>query len=292
MKSDRPYFQYRSLSRNLVVFSSLLLLSSCTSLVSSFVIKPTISNLQKQTDLQLACDGGPSYLLMIDSLISSKPDDPSLLQVGAEAYSSYLGTLAECGAKQGRLKAIASKARLYGTTILAQQLPIGSGDSLEQLDIALKNVTVDQVDSFFWAGAAWTSWVLQQHGSPSAMIELVKIEKIMLRLAELDESFANGSIHLILGSYYGAKPELIGGKPELAKKYFERGLNLSKRLYLPLQTAYAQTYCRMTMNQELHDQLLEEVIAFPLDQSPDFALANQVAKSKARKLLEEKFFEE
>lgn len=292
MKSVRFHSKPISLFALLMLLLSACLLTSCSSLINSFFVEPAVSNLQKQTDFRLVCEGGPSYLLMVDSLIDSDPEDPSLLMIGAKAYSAYLSVLAECSAGQERLAAISDKARLYGTALLSRQLPIAPGDSIEVLDKALKAATACDVELLFWGTAAWTSWVFQQQGSPASMADLVKIEKIMLTLVELDETFGDGSIHLVLGSYYGAKPKLIGGKPALAKEYFEKGLSLSERRYLPLQTAYAQTYCRMTMNKKLHDNLLKEVIAFPLRDAPEHALANQVAKAKAYKLLKENFFDE
>jgi len=260
--------------------------------LNSFVIEPAVENLQKQTDYRLVCEGGPSYLLLIDSLIDADPKDPALMTIGAKAYSAYLSVLQECGVEQERLNAIATKAKEYGTALLGQQLPITPGDSMEALAEALAIATTNDIEHLFWGTAAWSSWVYQQRGSPASMADLVKIEQIMLQLVKLDETFADGSIHLFLGSYYGARPELFGGKPAVAKTHFERGLHLSKRRYLPLQTAYAQTYCRMTMNRELHNVLLNEVIAFPLHNAPEHALANQVSKVKAAKLLKENFFAE
>lgn len=267
-------------------------LCSCSSLINSVFIEPSVSNLQKQTDIHLVCEGGPSYLLMIDSLIDGDPDNSELLTLGAKAYSGYLTALTECGRSRARLQAIAAKARLYGVKRLAKRLPVKPKEPLESLDQTLTTLSVSEVEPLFWSTAAWTSWVFQQQGSPASMADLVKIEKIMLRLVELDESFGNGAMHLILGSYYGAKPKMIGGKPQLAADYFERGLVISKRQYLPLHVAYAQTYCRMTLNRNLHDNLLREVIDFKLHKAPEHALANQVAKIKAKKLMEENFFGE
>jgi hypothetical protein len=56
------------------------------------------------------------------------------------------------------------------------------------------------------------------------------------------------------------------------------------------QVLYAATYSRMVFDQELHDNLLEEVLAFDLDQVPDNRLSNQIAKRRARELLDENFF--
>jgi hypothetical protein len=46
------------------------------------------------------------------------------------------------------------------------------------------------------------------------------------------------------------------------------------------------------MDQELHDQLLKEVLAFPQDSAPEFGLSNQIAVSKAKRLLKENYFGE
>lgn len=292
MRPNNFCYKYTSLPLLLAVLFPLLALCSCSSLFSSFVIEPAVTSLQKQTDFQLVCEGGPSYLLLVDSLIDSDPEDTTLLTIGAKAYSAYLSTLVECGTERERLKVIAGKARLYGTALLGKRLPIAPGHSLEELDQALRTVSSEEVDSLFWGTAAWTSWVFQQRGSPDSLADIVKIERILSTLIKKDETVGNGAMHLILGSYYAAKPKSIGGKPLLAQSFFEKGLHLSNRHYLPLQTAYAQTFCRMTMNKKLHDELLNEVINFPLQQAPEFALANQVAKAKAAKLLKENFFDE
>lgn len=292
MKVNQFYFSPARTIQSVIIIGALFLLTSCSSLLNSFVIEPTVSNLQKQTDFQLVCEGGASYLLMIDSLIESDRNDSKMLILGAKAYSAYLAALSECGANGARLNTIASKGRLYGKKLLHNILPIEPGESLELLDKALDTLATKDIEQVFWGAAAWTQWIYQQQGSPAAMADLVKIEKIMLRLVELDETYGDGAIQLILGSYYGSKPEILGGKPVLARKYFERGLDLSKRRYLPLQAAYAETYCRMTMNSQLHEDLLQEVISFPLEKAPEFTLVNQVAKAKAQKLLQENFFDE
>ena len=292
MKADRSSSSSVSWPMLFLFAAFLPLFSSCSSLLNSYLVEPAIVNLQKQTDYRLVCEGGAAYLLMVDSLIASDPDDPALLLMGAKTYSAYVTVLAECGAQPQRLRTKTTKARRYGTTLLAQLVPIGPGDSLENLDRALRTMTKDEVEPLFWGATAWTTWVARQRGSPDSLADLVKIEAIMLRLLELDEGFENGSIHLVLGSYYGARPKMIGGRPEQARTHFERGLELSNRSYLPLQTAYAEHYCRMTLNRELHDKLLHEVVDFPLQKAPGQALANQVAKVRARKLLEENFFDE
>jgi hypothetical protein len=46
------------------------------------------------------------------------------------------------------------------------------------------------------------------------------------------------------------------------------------------------------MDQELHDRLLQEVLAFQLDSAPEFGLSNRIAMNRARRLLDENYFQD
>jgi hypothetical protein len=256
-------------------------------------MRPAIGNLQQQTDVNLVCEGAPAYLLMIDSMLVSSPKNCDLLLSGAQSYSAYAMALEECGgADDQRIEPIAGKAKLYGIRLLSRYLPINDGQDYDALDRKLANLGRSDVSNIFWGTFGWLTWVKSQQGSPEAIADLVLIEKIMARLLEIDESYQGGSIHLFFGSYYAAKPEMFGGRPELSKMHFEKALLLSKRRFLLTQTTYAETLARTTMDQELHDRLLKEVLAFPLDSAPEFGLSNQIAVNKAKRLLKENYFGE
>ncbi len=275
---------------SLVILLGLVLLtSSCTSLITSVAIKPAVSNLQKQSDINLVCEGASSYLLMIDSLIESDPTNKELLKIGTQSYSGSIAALNSCGAPPERLKTLSEKAGRYGKTLLSTMLPIGEGNS-EFFDAELKKRSAADAYSLFWGSYGWLTWIEQQQGSPAAMADLVTIEKIMERLLEIDDTVEQGGSHLFFGVLYGSKPKMIGGDPERSRSHFERALEISNRSFLMAQTLYAATYSRMVFNRELHDSLLEEVIDFELDQAPDNRLSNQIAKRRAEELLEENFF--
>ncbi len=271
-------------------------LSSCSSLMTT-AIQPAIGNLQQQTDINLVCDGFPAYLLMIDSMLVSSPKSRYLLRSGAQSYSGYAAALEECDRDDNhRIAPIAEKAKLYGLRLLRLYLPLGMGQSIgqkyEALDRELAKLGRRDVPDIFWGSFGWITWVKYQKGSPEAVADVVLIEKIMARLLELDESYQGGAIHLFFGTYYAAKPAMFGGRPDLSTMHFEKALELGKRKFLLTQTTYAETLARTTMDQELHDRLLNEVLAFPLDSAPEFGLSNQIAKNKAKRLLLEKYFGE
>ncbi len=285
-----PKVKATSLGRVLLLCCMTLFLSSCTSLVTTTLVEPTVDNLQKQTDLDLVCQGAPAYLLMIDSMIASDPHSVDLLQVGSQAYSGYLAAMGECGFAAARMNAIAEKARLYGTRLLAELLPIGPGVPAGKLEARLAAMRTSQVPRLFWGAMAWLSWIREQQGAPAAMADLVTVKKLMHRLLELDDTYQAGSVHLFFGAYYASRPPMLGGDPAKSRYHFEKALAISHRQFLLVQTTYAETLARQLFDQKLHDRLLHEVLDFPIGSAPDFALSNQIAKRKAKQLLDENYF--
>jgi hypothetical protein len=268
-------------------------LSACSTLVTT-ALQPAVGNIQQQTDINLVCEGIPAYLLMIDSMLVSSPKNKYLLLSGAQSYSAYAMALEECGGVgDKRIEPITDKAKLYGRRLLRHYLPSTTeGQDYQALDQELAKLDRSDVPDVFWGTFGWLTWVKDQKGSPESIADIVLIEKIMARLLQLDESYQGGSIHLFFGAYYAAKPTMFGGRPDLSKIHFEKALQLSKRKFLMIQTTYAETLAKATLDQKLYDQLLKEVIAFPLDSAPEFGLSNQIAKHRAKRLLTEDYFGE
>lgn len=277
--------------RCLVILAPLLL-GGCTSLLTNSIVAPTVDNLQRQTDLELVCQGAPAYLLMIDSMIAQQPTNRDLLKIGAQSYTGYATALTECGTDKKRLGAITAKGRLYGRQLLAKSLPLTADATDQQMTAGLADLGKGQVPALFWGSMAWLTWIQQQGGSAEALTDLVVLEKTMARLLELDEGYQAGSIHLFLGAYLAARPAMLGGDPPAGKEHFDRALAIAERRFLLIQVTYAETYARQVFDRRLHDALLQEVLQFDIGSAPEFALSNQIAKRKAERLLAEDFFAE
>jgi TRAP transporter T-component len=264
------------------------LLNGCARMVSESLLGPTMTNLSRQTDIDLVCEGSPAFLLMLDSMVAANPEDQTLLLHATKAFGGYATALDVCGNPK-RAATVSSKAKLYGMSLLWDCDPLKSTCtvSLPELEQTLAGLGKADVERLFWAGNGWATWVRYQAGSPQSLMELPQLEQIMLRVLELDESYYHGGAHIFLGAYYGAKPPLLGGKPELSRHHFERALSLSNRQFLPTLVLYAQTYARMAFDRELFVSLLQEVLDFPLESQPTSGLANKVAKRNAGRLLDE-----
>ena len=272
-----PLHIYRIITGLLAAGSSIFIFS-CTSMLTSTVIDPAVSNMQRQQDVDLVCEGTPAYLLMIDSLVESNPANVKLLLTGTKAYSGAITALQSCGSPQHRIETISEKTKDYGKRLINE---VQSGN----------HFSVSDAEYLFWGAFGWLTWIQQQQGSPESMADLIFVEKIMANILKFDETIENGSVHVFFGALYGSKPAMLGGDFERSRRHFERALEISNRAFLPVHTTFAETYCRMTFNKELHDALLQETLDFPIEQAPENTLVNQIAKRKAKKLLDEGFFD-
>lgn len=281
---------FQSLAKGFLLIVSAVSLSSCTSLLTDKLMNPVVDNLQKQTDVELVCEGAPSFLLMLDSMTAAKPEDKAMLINAAKSYTGYVAALNTCEPGSRRLEALNEKGALYGRQLLSLSIPVDG--KTEELDEALSHLTKKDVPGLFWGSAAWIGWIQQQEGSPESMVVMNTVKKVMEKILLLNPGYQDGGAHLFMGTYLASVPAMLGGKPEEARMHFEQALQITDRQALMIQVAYAQTYCRTTMNKELHDSLLQEVLDFPIASDPSRTLTNQIAKRQAEKLLQEDFFME
>lgn len=251
---------------------------------SPFNLSTLTTNLNRQTDLDLVCEGAPAYLLMLDSLLVEHPDNYKLQLGGVQVYTSYAGAVGECGHPE-RVDAMTVKARTYGLALLHKETGITPEMTFPELAAALTKVDKGEVGPLFWGGYGWALWIAGQDGSPAALVDLLRVEQMMLRVVALDDTYFRGGAHLFLGINYGSRPLLYGGNPELARQHFERALAINDRAFLPVQVAYAQYYAKSQFDRELYQKLLEEVLAFDPAKAPELTLSNLVAQRQARRLL-------
>ncbi|MCK4837722.1 MAG: hypothetical protein KAS94_02910, partial [Desulfobulbaceae bacterium] len=177
--------------------------------------------------------------------------------------------------------------RKYGLRLLLDTTGIKQTDTIDEISDKLQASDRDSVEALFWGAYGWANWISFQQGAPAAVIDLPKVEMIMKRVVDLDETFYNGGAHLFLGIYYTLKPAIYGGDPDASRSHFKKALAISDNRFLPIQVAYANNYAKMVFDRQLHAKLLEEVLSFDLGTAPSLTLSNLVAQKQARKLLSE-----
>ena len=233
--------------------------------------------------------GIPSYLILLDSMIYSRPDDMALLMAAARLYGAYAGTLVD---EPERAKRLTQRARKYAAKALCQELPSIcrlQDKPFEQFKHAVDNADRSNIEPLYVYGVAWAGWLQARTDDWAALAELPKIKYIFKRLTTMDAGYDKGRAQLYLAVMGSQIPANLGGKPEQARLHFEKAIQYSGGKDLIIKVKYARHYARLVFNQELHDKLLKEVLSAD-PQVPKLTLSNVMAQQEARKLQSDDFF--
>lgn len=247
----------------------------------------------RQSDLKLVREGTPAYLMLMDGMIGTWPDNDRLLLAGAQGYSSFASAFVEDQDKEYAML-LYGKAKHYALRSLEKR---GFKDplhrSFDDFREGLKDLGKRDVPYLFWAATCWASWVSLNLDSMDAMAELPRVEWMMSKVLELDEGFYYGGAHLFMGVWFASRPRMAGGDLRKAQEHFLRALNLGQGKFLVAYVYYANYYARKAMDKDLFVSSLTKVIETPADIAVELTLVNTVAKQKARELLDhtEEYFE-
>jgi hypothetical protein len=91
-------------------------------------------------------------------------------------------------------------------------------------------------------------------------------------------------VYVYLGILATIRPSALGGEPEKGRAAFERAIELSYGKDLNAKFEYARGYARLLYKRELHDKLLNEVMAADPN-VPGYTLTNVLAQRDAAELL-------
>ncbi len=232
-------------------------------------------------------DGLPAYLLLLDSLIAGNKDDArsaSTLLAAARLNSAYAGNFT--GDDKPRAQRLGHKALDYARRAVCQRdQPLCAALDGGPDAFAAQVAACSDVEGMYVLAASWAGF-LQSHSEQwDAIADLPKIQSLLERVVQLDPVHDHGQAYVYLGVLNSVRPEAVGGKPELGRSYFEKAIALSQGHNLYAKTLYAEFYARLVFNQELHDKLLNEVLAAD-PKTTGFTLTNVLAQDRARKLLE------
>jgi hypothetical protein len=264
---------------------ALLFSGGCVVSVVGGMASDTLSAaILNQDDPAIVRSGLPAYLLVVDGFIIQSPDNSGLLSAGAQLFALYGSRFAEDTAHGLVLTA---KSRRYGErAICLEHEPACNWSGLEYDRFVAELAEVDrrQTDVLYAYTVSWLSHLDATSSDWTAVGELPWVQAAMNRVLELDETYDDGGVHVYLGILNSLRPPALGGQPDVAKAHFERAIELSNGTDLSAKVEYARRYGRMMFDQELHDRLLNEVIAAPAE-VPGRTLFNVLAKRDAEELL-------
>lgn len=255
---------------------------------STAILKNTALAINEEEDLDIAEKAIASQLKMLEGMIKSDPGNHEIILLATRGFCSYAFSFIEDYDKE-KAKIFYKRGLNYGLQFLSAKKSYA--DALEKggkaLQLELDKTDGQDVPLLFWTAYCWGSLINLSRNSPEALSALPKVEKMMKRVLELNEGYYFGSVCLYFGVFYGSLPPMLGGKPEKSKYYFERALEVAQGKFLMAYVLYAKSFAIQTQDKNFFKQLLNHVINSPPDILPTERLANNVARLKAKKLLED-----
>jgi hypothetical protein len=239
----------------------------------------------RQSDVILVRQGIPSYLMLIDGMLQSYPENRDLLLAGAQAYAAYASVLEED--EQDRAAHLSEKAKQYALKALELTPPFTGalGKPLEVFQERLGQTEKKHVPILFWVGNIWGGWIAASSEGAAAMADLPWVEALMERALHLDPGFYYGGSHLFKAILLSARPEQFGGNLRKAEEHFKKAMDYGQGKFLMTDVYYAEYYARQTLNRDLFVSTLKRVLETSPNIEPDLTLSNTLAQRKAKKLL-------
>lgn len=278
--------RHPSLRLILVVCACLVLSAGCgaaRTYMTGSVIRDVVEASQQQGDVSVIKQGVPAYLMLLDGMIHANPDNQELLIAGAQAYSTYAAISDD--SDQSRI--LYTRAKDYAMRALdrnshfaaCKELPIDEFTSCVKTSFSKSDLPL-----LYWGAISWGGWISSHLDSVEALAQLPRVEVLMKRVLEIDDTYNYGGAYVFLGIYEAVRP---GGDHAKAKKYFLRGIEISDGKLLSAYVSYATYYAMKVRDREAFHSSLTTVMMTEPDVVPDLTLVNTVARTKAQELLEE-----
>jgi len=278
------------MKKSVLVLLVTLGISSCASIVGkatdSFAknLGDAVLNSEDPATIR---DALPAYLLLLDALIAGqKPGDKSnagVLLAASQLNGAYAGNFTQGDAI--RAQRLSKKSLDYAKAAVC----LGDAELCLSMDkdidtfIAVVNRDTN-TDLLYSLASSWAGFLQSNSEDWGAIADLPKVEALLMRVVALNPGHERGLPYVYLGVINSLRPEALGGKPEVGRAYFEKAISISEGKNLYAKTALAQYYARLVFNQELHDQILNEVInANP--KANGYTLINTLAQDQAKQLL-------
>ena len=280
----------RRLMRKILVIVAMSLLSSgCTILVSnaaSSFSENLGAAVLNQDDPELVQDGLPTLMLTLDSMIEGSPDNPQLLAAGANLYAIYGGLF---DIDEDRALKLTARARRYGLKAMCETYEPSCawpGMTYDEFVATLEGIGPKHADVLYSYGFASLSFLQARTSDYDTIAEFPLVQALFDHYLNISGDAVNSSVYTYIGTMHTLRPPSLGGEPELAREFFERAIAESGGHDLGAKVAFAKGYAKLLYERELHDRLLNEVLAADPNQN-GFVLTNVMAQKEAAALLAE-----
>ncbi|MFQ5892868.1 MAG: TRAP transporter TatT component family protein [Nitrospinota bacterium] len=245
--------------------------------------------IQEEEDLALAEEATAAQLKLAEGMLKADPTNPDLLLLLAQGFGGYAFAFVEPEDPE-RAAAFYRRGLTYGWRLIDHQLgvtPALAGNDEAEVRRALAGLSAEAVPGLFWTAYNWAGWINLARDNPAALADYWKVEAMMARTLELDETYYDGGAHLFFLMAFASRPALLGGNLDKAKGHYERVVELTEGNFLLAHVLFAASYAVQAQDRELFVRLCKRVLEAPPTTTARWALLDAVARQRATILLED-----
>ena len=264
-------------------------LSGCAIVMSSAASGLTDSisdSVLNQDDPETAKAALPTFMVLIDGMIRDNPDDPEILASGATLYASYGAIFA---GDEERASRLTRRARQYAFAAMCESYEPACdwhGATYDEFVATLDGLGPKHAEYLYTYGFASLAFLRAHASDWNSLAELPQMEALFQRYMDISGDEVNSAVYTYMGILLTLRPPALGGEPERAREYFEKAIEVTGGKDLGVKVEFARGYAKLLYERELHDRLLNEVMAADPYQD-GYTLSNVLAKEQAAVLLAE-----
>ena len=264
-------------------------LSGCTMVVSSAAsgLSESVSaSVLNQDDPETAKAALPTFMVLLDGMVRDNPTNPDILSSTATLYASYGAIFADDPVRESRLT---TRARRYAHTAVCEVYgPSCDWGELtyDEFVASLDGLQPKHAEYVYTYGFTSLAYLRAHSDDWNSLAELPQIEALFNHYMNINGDGVNSAVYTYMGILLTLRPPALGGEPERAREYFEKAIELTDGRDLGAKVEFARGYAKLLYERELHDQLLNDVLA--ADPYFDgYTLSNVLAQEQAKVLLAE-----
>lgn len=251
--------------------------------------------LESDSDVEMARNNTIPLIRSLEVFSAGDPEDRRYLALLSKSYGQYAFGFyeedmlrlknideVEYAIAKRRADLFYERGMNYGKRALATRDLIAP---LPEMEAALAKQNEKEVPVLFWSAFSWGNWLNLHRDDPLAIVEVPQVTAIVKRVVELDPSYEYGAALAFMGALNSVRPAMLGGKPEEAREYFDRAIEVAPN-YLMSKVMMAQYFAVQVQDKELFTRLLRGVLASDPAALPERRLTNEIAQRRAKLLLD------
>lgn len=267
---------------------------TATSLTAK-IITDGMKALETESDLWIADQSVVPMVKIIEVLKEGDPDNREFLGLMPQVYGNIafgffepkylIAQVEERDVWRQRVERYYRLGSESGTKFLSKRFGKGADGSIMDFEKEIKKAKRRDLKALFWTAFDLGNLVNLNRDDVVSVANMPKVNIMIDKVLEIDPQFGYGSALAFKAAMLASRPKMLGGDPDKAAVLFNEAIKMHDGKYLMTKVMYAEWFAIPQGDAGLTRKLLTEVIDAGPNILPEQALANQIAKERARILL-------